>query len=277
MIIVEPSFNQLETNNLSVSTIESSFDNFSQSIEQGVYTTFRTYKNNFVIDYESQINRLIESASLENKKIKLDPFQIRTIIRTNLPSGKGEYRIRIHVPLNGNKKNYYIMIESLKTPSRIAYLRGVAARIINLSRKNPESKSTQFITDTSKIRENWDPKYNEVLLSNDAGEIHEGMSSNFFGVIDGSVITADEGVLKGLTRKLVLEVCARRNITVTFRKLNISELVDLDESFITSASRGVLPVTEIDGFSIGSGKPGETTRKIMRGFDLAIESKLEAL
>ena len=78
MIIVEPSFNQLETNNLSVSTIESSFDNFSQSIEQGVYTTFRTYKNNFVIDYESQINRLIESASLENKKIKLDPFQIRT-------------------------------------------------------------------------------------------------------------------------------------------------------------------------------------------------------
>jgi branched-subunit amino acid aminotransferase/4-amino-4-deoxychorismate lyase len=48
---------------------------------------------------------------------------------------------------------------------------------------------------------------NEVLLVDDRGAVEEGMSSNFFAVTNGVVHTADEGVLKGTVRELVLEVC----------------------------------------------------------------------
>lgn len=94
----------------------------------------------------------------------------------------------------------------------------------------------------------------------DNGLIMEGLSSNFFGVMQGSLYTADEGVLPGITRSLVLEEAELANVPVKLTGIPLDKLHTIDECFITSASRAVLPVVEIDDVVIQNGKPGPITQ-----------------
>ena len=64
---------------------------------------------------------------------------------------------------------------------------------------------------------------------------------------------------------------------VNFQPVHISELPALQEAFITSSSRGVLPVSQIDAARIGAGKPGPLTRRLRQAYDEIILEQLEPL
>jgi D-alanine transaminase len=106
-----------------------------------------------------------------------------------------------------------------------------------------------------------------ILMAN--GFVREGASSNFFAVKNGSLIThpLDEHVLPGVVRDRVIGLALRAKIRVDERPLREAELFDLDEAFTTSTTQGVMPVTEIDGRVIRSGRRGTLTGKLQLAFD----------
>ena len=132
-----------------------------------------------------------------------------------------------------------------------------------MQRDNPRAKVTKFLATASEFRSQFPPGINEMLMVDQDGILLEGLSSNFFGVIAGSIWTVDEGVLPGITRSAVLEIAEHNKLPVIYGKIQISQLKSLDECFITSASRGVLPVVQIDDTMIGDGKPGKLSQELI--------------
>ncbi len=100
------------------------------------------------------------------------------------------------------------------------------------------------------------------------GIVTEGTSSNLFVVKDRTLWTHPEGnhILSGVTRSAVLEIAAEKGIPVKAEKFTLADLHQAEEVFITGTITEVMPVVEIDGRLIGTGKPGEVTQIMGRSF-----------
>lgn len=118
----------------------------------------------------------------------------------------------------------------------------------------------------------------EYLLADDEGRILEGSSSNFFAVFgagDKVVLhTAADGVLGGITRARVLE-CAQENMPVSYEPVKLAELAEVSEAFITSSTRGVVPVRSIGTRFFGD--RGVWTERIQQAYSQWVEQNAEAL
>ncbi|MAN55831.1 MAG: D-amino acid aminotransferase [Paracoccus sp.] len=96
------------------------------------------------------------------------------------------------------------------------------------------------------------------------GHVTEGSSNNAYIVKDGVIVTRElsHDILHGITRAAVLRLAAEAQMTVEERSFTIAEAQDADEAFVTSASAFVMPVVQIDGVEIGSGKPGPVAARL---------------
>lgn len=106
------------------------------------------------------------------------------------------------------------------------------------------------------------------------GFVTEGSSSNAWIVTGkGALVTrpAEHGILKGVTRTVVLDVAAREGLSVEERPFRLDEAKAAREAFLTSASQVVMPVTAIDGHKIGDGRPGPVARALRARFHEAAE------
>jgi D-alanine transaminase/branched-chain amino acid aminotransferase len=99
-----------------------------------------------------------------------------------------------------------------------------------------------------------------IYISN--GNVFETPRSNVFVVNDaGEIATAKDGVLYGITRNNLLQA-AKGNFIVREEAVSIDQLLHAAEVFITSTTKGVLPITRIDGQPVGSGKPGPVAKSL---------------
>ena len=96
------------------------------------------------------------------------------------------------------------------------------------------------------------------------GHVTEGTSNNAYIVKDGVLVTRHLGteILHGITRAAVLRFAAEAQIGVEERPFTIEEACGADEAFVTSASSFVMPVVEIDGHAIGTGRPGPVAGRL---------------
>jgi len=109
----------------------------------------------------------------------------------------------------------------------------------------------------------------EAWLVDGNGFVTEGASSNAWIITeDDRVVTrpADAGILRGVTRTVLLEVIATHGLTLEERPFTVAEALAAKEAFVTSASQIVMPVVRIDGHAIGSGKPGPLALALRRDF-----------
>ncbi|WP_438952578.1 aminotransferase class IV, partial [Porticoccus sp.] len=100
----------------------------------------------------------------------------------------------------------------------------------------------------------------EVLLFNEHGELTEASACNAYIVKNGEVITPllDNQKLPGITRYILLELLRKEvSISVQKRPVSMSEVLDADEVWLTSSSKEVVPVIEIDGKPVGNGEVGD--------------------
>ena len=174
--------------------------------------------------------------------------------------------MRITLDLVQQPGMIYLLVEGLRTPGPEAYENGVRAVTRRMQRNNPKAKLTNFIETASTVRRELPAGIEEAIMIGEDGRVLEGLSSNFFAVRQGTIWTAEQGVLSGITRSFVLEVIREEGIPLWLEGLPQEELSGLDEAFITSASRAVLPVVEIDGRPVANGKPGLITRKLLQGY-----------
>jgi D-alanine transaminase len=96
------------------------------------------------------------------------------------------------------------------------------------------------------------------------GHVTEGTSNNAYIVKDNTIITRHLGteILHGITRKAVLAFAREAQMKVEERAFSMEEAMQADEAFITSASTFVMPVVEIDGTTLGDGKPGSVALRL---------------
>ena len=277
---------QLNPNNHENSLVEINHDPEWQSIDQisnqlpvGAYTTFRTYQHDSAIQLIEQYKRLVESCSLSGKKLELDFKFIRSEIRTIIQELNQipELRIRIAIDLEKNIGDIYLAVEPLRTPSAENIKNGVNLGIKNMQRDNPKAKLSSFLKSSAEIKAHFDPDIQEIVMVDHQVQILEGLSSNFFAIKNGQIWTAEEEVLSGITRSIVLESAQKANIAVIKKGVLLTDLDDCQEFFITSASRSVLAVKKIENYWKGHEVPGPITQTIMTGFNQLLPLKLEKI
>jgi len=254
-----------------------SLDESSKMLPGGGYTTFRTFGSNRVMQFDSHFNRLEETARLAGKPVTLAADKVRAALRKAVKSfPSDEKRVRITLDLEQHMGSVYIAVEELRIPSPADYQQGVRTVTRQARRENPKAKLTNFIKTAGAIRKDLPPGVNEALMVED-GMILEGLTSNFFALIDAELWTAEEGVLSGLTRALVLEEAAAAGLVVRLSPVPVESLPRAQEAFITSASRAVLPVVQIDDLLIGGGQPGVVTLDLLARYQARIEAETEAI
>ena len=109
------------------------------------------------------------------------------------------------------------------------------------------------------------------------GKVTEGGSTNAWIVtMDGVLVTrpADTGILRGITRTVVLEVAAQQGLKVEERAFSVEEAYVAREAFITAATTIVMPVVRIDGRPIGNGHPGSVAQGLRAAFHEVAEIAL---
>jgi branched-chain amino acid aminotransferase len=146
-----------------------------------------------------------------------------------------------------------------------------------LQRENPKAKLTGFIETAAAVRQQLPVGINEAIMVGADGRLLEGLSSNFFAMNSGVIWTAEQGVLSGITRSLVLEVIGETSLSLKLEGVRFSDLGKIEEAFITSASRAVQPVTEMDGKPVGTGRSGPVTRRIIQGYEERLERELDTI
>ena len=106
------------------------------------------------------------------------------------------------------------------------------------------------------------------MLLNLDGFVAEGASTNVFVVKDGTLRTPplSAGLLAGITRQVVLELAASLDIPSREETLEIAALLGADEAFLSSTTREILPIRQVDETLIGDGRPGDVTRTLMDAF-----------
>ena len=108
--------------------------------------------------------------------------------------------------------------------------------------------------------------------------ITEGSSSNIYGIKDGVLYThpADNLILNGITRQVIFKCAEEIGMPVKEQAFTKEQLLAMDEIIVSSTTSEVTPVIDVDGQAIGSGKPGEWTRKLQAQFDTKIPQPINA-
>jgi branched-chain amino acid aminotransferase len=105
-----------------------------------------------------------------------------------------------------------------------------------------------------------------VLLVDSSGNLVEGPGFNVFCVSHGVLVTPNQGMLEGVSRRTVIELAQSLGIKLQLRALPADELRAAEEVFISTSGGGVLPVTMVDQRPIGDGSPGPITRQLVQTY-----------
>jgi branched-chain amino acid aminotransferase len=245
----------------------------SAELPEGAYTTLRTYGGRRIVRLDQHRRRLEESVALQGRPAAIEPDVARRAIRWALDAAAHpDSRLR----LTFSPPCLFVAIEPFTPLPERCYEEGVACVTLDLRRENPHAKDTRFIATAQGAYDRLPAGVEEGLILGDDGAILEGLSSNFFGVLDGVLRTEEACALGGVTRSLALEV-AEGLMPIEYRAVRRDERPRLGEAFLTSVSREVLPIVRVDGRPVGDGRVGDKTRAIVRAFADLVRREAETL
>lgn len=252
-----------------------SLDDVTRQLPEGYYSTFRTFDGvTRVLGLTAHLQRLYEpvpSPEVDGSFLRRQVFALLE------PFRPGEARVRTMMTKHGQ---VYVAIAPLSSLSREVYETGVRVETTDLHRENPRLKSTAFIAASDSERKHIVQEgVFEALLVKD-GTILEGMTSNFFYVNsqgDVSLCTARDDILLGVTRQTIIDIAQRSGLNVEYEPLEMDQLDGVSEAFITSSSRGIVPVVQIDEVTIGQGRPGPVTKQLSAGYEAYVLEQAEKI
>jgi len=117
----------------------------------------------------------------------------------------------------------------------------------------------------------------EAIFLNEQGYLTEGSSTNIFLVSNGELITPslESGVLSGITREAVLEIARASNIKATERWVQLNELIEAEEAFLTNSILELMPLVSVESRPIGTGKPGKLTGDLLFAYRKLVDEAVE--
>ena len=150
------------------------------------------------------------------------------------------------------------------------FAQGIKLITTSLQRTAPEAKTTSYVSAIRALKEAKRHHAADALFVNEQGHVLEATRSNFFIFRGDTLVTPRAGILIGITRNVVLDL-ARGRFPIEERPILLDELPQADEAFITSSSREIVPVVQIDDLVIGNGKPGQRTYELEQRFIEMVE------
>lgn len=151
--------------------------------------------------------------------------------------------------------------------------KGIRAKISSFTRHHVNVSMTRakisgyYVNSILAKREAKSDGYDEAILLDPDGYVAEGTGENVFIVRNGRLITTPlASILEGITRDSVMQLARERNIPVAEERFTRDAMYVADEVFVTGTAAELTPVRELDGRTIGSGKPGPITKALQKSF-----------
>ncbi|MHB2019390.1 MAG: aminotransferase class IV [Candidatus Xenobia bacterium] len=258
-----------------------------------VYETLRTYRRRpFLL--EQHLQRLSESAAALQLPQDVTPQRVReqldrvlesadwpaeSLIRIIWSRGAGELT---YDPDPAQRSTLVLMARPFtETPVEV-YEKGVAVALVQQRRNpivalDPRVKTSNLLNPRLAYLAARAQGASDGIMMNVDGYLTESSRANLFLVSSGRVLTPStaSGILNGITRQLVLELCRRERLPLEEGEYPAGQLVEAEEAFLSGTTKGILPITVVDGRALGSGRPGPLTTQLMAAYDRYVAEWLD--
>ncbi len=251
-----------------------SVDDLSVLRGYGVFDFLRTY-NSVPFHLRDHLHRLERSARLIGLTLNKTVDELEEIVSETLQrNNHQESNIRIVVtgglsPDNitpGASPRLMVMVTDITTFPDEIYSDGAKVITSHVDRFMPGAKSINYIPAILCQEEARNQQAIEAVYVDRGGYLLEGTTSNFFALFGKTLVTPPtDRLLPGITRQVVLEL-AEKEYVVEIRNIHKDEIRLMDEAFITSSVKEIVPVVAIDAVKLSGERPGLQTRKIMHLF-----------
>ena len=251
----------------------------------GVFEGIKVYEG-FVYRLDEHLDRLYRSAKFVHIEIPYTKEELKGLI-LDLLARNGLYEkayIRLVVTrgigdlgINPKKCTFgtsvIIITDRIQIYPEELYQKGIkcitcSTRRLSVQTMSVEAKTLNYLSNILGIIEANNAGADEGIMLTVDGYVSEATVDNVFIVKDGQVFTPPTymGILPGITRAAVMETAVELGIPCEERILTTFDLYTADEVFLTGTAAELVPVVEIDGRTIGEGKPGPIFRRLLEGF-----------
>ncbi len=239
----------------------------------GIFDFLRTYGGK-PFQLGAHLRRLITSAALIDLHCPWDIEELEAIVMETLRRNNYE-ESGIRLLLTGGDSpdgfmptgasRLLVMVRPAKRMAARYYEQGAAVATVEMRRAQPQAKTIHYIPGISahKQAQTINPGAVDAIYTL-AGKVVEGTRSNTFIFKDGRWITPATDLLLGITRAEVIKLIRAEYGPLELREISIEEYRSADEIILTSSSKEVMPVVNVDNITIGAGLPGENTLQLMR-------------
>lgn len=274
----------LTTTGLRALTVENRSGTVHDLLEQlpvGVYSALRTFHHARFLWLEAHLERTARSMSSLGWTKTLDRDAVRQALDTAVRAySRPDARVRFDVlrepaTIQGVTADIFIAL-SPYVPVPEEFLReGVRVEFAtHLHREAPRIKTTDFVRTRRPLPLSTREHYEGVLLDREQ-RILECSSANIAFVRGRTVIAAGDGVLEGITLKLVRHIAPSLGIDWVDERLPVAHLATVGEAFLSSSSRGIVPIVRIAEHQIGDGRVGPITRGLLAEYVALAEREAE--
>jgi branched-chain amino acid aminotransferase len=259
----------------SLPLIAKTLDEASHVLPQGLYTTFRTYANGArVLGLQAHLDRLYQPAAHQNIHPALSEAELRLLLAEICANAQGESRLRLTLDVTRSPGALFLTLQPFTPLAPEIYQNGVQVLTAEQTRRTPRLKSTAFIETSADLRLRVTGSIFEALLCHE-GSLLEGMTSNFYSVQAQRLVTSRYGILLGVTRRAVIRLARQIGLEVEYRAPDLAEIFG-GEAFLSSSSRGIVPIVWVDGRPVGQGCPGPWTKKLIVAYNAYVEKSAQA-
>lgn len=239
---------------------------------EGLFETMRAYGGH-IFALEDHLKRLTDSARVLEIKNAPDKEKLADACNKTLDANKlVDARIRLTLtrgPVGSNNPTVVITATQYDGYDKAFYEKGMSAIVLAGYRISSSPiasiKSTSYLPSVLARRRAKAAGCNEAILLNEQGNITEGSYTNVFAIREDKIYTPPvvDGLLPGVMRNLVIKTAGKAGYLVLQRSISMRELQGMDELFLTNTLMQVMPLTRLNGKSVGDGKPGPITKNLM--------------
>ena len=249
----------------------------------GIFEGIRFY-NGRVFRLEEHLERLWDSARSICLEIpmtlrEMSEALLATIRQNDLRDGyvrlivtRGIGNLGLN-PVQCKRPSVIIIATTIALYPDSAYKNGLtvvtcATRRTGPAALNPAVKSLNYLNNVlARIEANL-AGADEALMLNDAGNVAECTADNIFIIKRGQIFTPpiSAGALRGITRSVVFDIAAELGIKISESEITRHDVFIADECFLTGTAAEIIPVIKADGRTIGTGKPGAMSARMMGRF-----------
>ena len=248
----------------------------------GAFEGIRSY-NSLVFKLKEHIERLYETAHTLMIKISLSRKEMSDAVVNTLKVNKlkdayirvvvtrGEGDLGLDPKKCFGSPNIIIIADKITLYPKELYNKGMEIITVPTVRNcpealNPQLKSLNYLNNILAKIEASNSGYCEALMLDHQGYVAECTGDNIFIVKAGVLSTPSQGRLKGITMDAVLSLALKGKIPTKERLITRHEIYTADECFLTGTAAEIIPVVKVDGRSIGTGRPGAVTKKMITMF-----------